>query len=144
MMNTSQAPNLEDIHRKMHGIAEQFKIMNEINAHLVQHLATANPPLATALISEDANRSCHSHRSRDQESQNCYNVDQGHSIRSRQHRSASLHSKRGRIHVMSESQSSSRTQDIEGNKTRTRGKSPHRNDREHSTVINPPLRRLRT
>ncbi|GFY96622.1 hypothetical protein Acr_11g0009280 [Actinidia rufa] len=35
MANISQAPNLENIHREMHGIAEQIKIMNEINARLV-------------------------------------------------------------------------------------------------------------
>ncbi|GFY95612.1 hypothetical protein Acr_10g0009970 [Actinidia rufa] len=32
--NTSQALDLEGIHREMHGIAEQIRIMNEINAHL--------------------------------------------------------------------------------------------------------------
>ncbi|GFS38024.1 hypothetical protein Acr_00g0055200 [Actinidia rufa] len=35
MANISQAPNLEGIiHREMHGIAEQIRIMNEINARL--------------------------------------------------------------------------------------------------------------
>ena len=40
MANTSQAPDLEGIHREMYGIVEQIRIMNEINARLVQHLAT--------------------------------------------------------------------------------------------------------
>ncbi|GFY96627.1 hypothetical protein Acr_11g0009330 [Actinidia rufa] len=57
MANISQAPNLENIHREMHGIAEQIKIMNEINARLVQHLATNNPPPPTAHVLEDVDRS---------------------------------------------------------------------------------------
>ncbi|GFZ21574.1 hypothetical protein Acr_29g0007360 [Actinidia rufa] len=61
MTNTGHAPNLKGIHREMHGIAEQIRIMNEINAHLVQHLATNNPPLATAPVLEEADRSPHSH-----------------------------------------------------------------------------------
>ncbi|GFZ14714.1 hypothetical protein Acr_24g0009040 [Actinidia rufa] len=40
MVNASQASDLESIHHEMYGIAEQIKIMNEINALLVQHLAT--------------------------------------------------------------------------------------------------------
>ena len=35
MENAGQAPDLEGIHREMHGIAEQIKIMNEINVRLV-------------------------------------------------------------------------------------------------------------
>ncbi|PSS36080.1 TRNA (guanine(9)-N1)-methyltransferase [Actinidia chinensis var. chinensis] len=37
MANTSQAPDLEDIHRGMHGIAKQIRIINEINACLSCH-----------------------------------------------------------------------------------------------------------
>ncbi|GFZ01097.1 hypothetical protein Acr_14g0007320 [Actinidia rufa] len=72
MANTSQTSDLEGIHHEMHGIAKQIKIMNEINALPVQYLATNNPPLATAPILEEANRSCRSHRSGDQDSQNCH------------------------------------------------------------------------
>ena len=53
MANNSQALDLEGIHREMHGIAEQIRIMNEINARLVQHLATNNPPHPTAPVQED-------------------------------------------------------------------------------------------
>ncbi|GFS30899.1 hypothetical protein Acr_00g0014650 [Actinidia rufa] len=69
MANTSQATDLEGIHREMHGIAKQIRIMNEINAHLVEHLATNNPPPPIALVSEDANRSRRSYRFGDQDSQ---------------------------------------------------------------------------
>ena len=34
MASTNQALDLEGIHREMHGIADQIKIMNEINARL--------------------------------------------------------------------------------------------------------------
>ena len=52
MAMSSQALDLEGIHREMHGIAEQIRIMNKINARLVQHLATNNPPLAVAPVQE--------------------------------------------------------------------------------------------
>lgn len=35
MASVGQAPDLEGIHREMHEIAEQIRIMNEINARLV-------------------------------------------------------------------------------------------------------------
>ncbi|GFZ06644.1 hypothetical protein Acr_18g0008140 [Actinidia rufa] len=63
MANTGQAPNLEGIHREMHGIIEQIRIMNELNVRMVHHLTTNNLPPVTSLIPEDAGRSCHSHRS---------------------------------------------------------------------------------
>ncbi|PSS08046.1 Chromosome-anchoring protein like [Actinidia chinensis var. chinensis] len=66
--NTSQAPNLEGIHREMHGITEKIRIMNKINARLEKHLATNNQPPPAAPISEDANQSRRSHRSGDQNS----------------------------------------------------------------------------
>ncbi|GFZ20946.1 hypothetical protein Acr_29g0001080 [Actinidia rufa] len=68
MANTSQAPNLEGIRREMHGIAEKIRVMNEINARLVQHLAINNLP-PTAPIPKDADRSRRSRRSSDYESQ---------------------------------------------------------------------------
>ena len=57
--------------------------MNEINARLVQHLAINNLPPVTAPVPEEVNRSCHSHRSGDQDSQNRHSVGQGHSTRRR-------------------------------------------------------------
>ena len=59
MANNSQALDLEGIHREMHGITKQVKIMNEINACLVQHPA--------APIREDADRSHRAYRSGDQD-----------------------------------------------------------------------------
>ena len=46
MTNCSQAPDLEGIHPDMHGIAEQIRIINELNARLMHHLAHT-PTLAT-------------------------------------------------------------------------------------------------
>ena len=61
MANTGQALDLKGIHCDMHGIAKQIRIMNEINARLVQPFATNNPPPATTLVSEDTDRSRLSH-----------------------------------------------------------------------------------
>ncbi|GFZ06564.1 hypothetical protein Acr_18g0007340 [Actinidia rufa] len=84
MANTSQAPDLEGIiHHEMHGIVEQIKIMNKINARLVQYLATNNPHPFTAPILKDVDRSRHSHRSGDQDSQNHHSTDQENSTRRR-------------------------------------------------------------
>ena len=47
MDGASQALDLEDIHSEMHDIVEQIRILNELNARQVQHLATNNPTLAT-------------------------------------------------------------------------------------------------
>ncbi|GFS31429.1 hypothetical protein Acr_00g0017230 [Actinidia rufa] len=63
MANTSQAPDLEGLHREIHGMAEQMRIMNENNAHLVQLLAAANPPPPAAPPIPDIERSHHSNRS---------------------------------------------------------------------------------
>ncbi|GFY95388.1 root hair defective 3 GTP-binding protein [Actinidia rufa] len=131
MANTNQAPDLESIHCEMHGIFEQIRIMNEINSHLMQHLAINNPPPATAPLPEDADRSHRSFQSGDQDLQNCHSAGQGHSTRSCQHQSASLHSKRGKSHGMSESRSFRRTQDTMCEKTRRRGRSPRWDDRVH-------------
>ena len=68
MDGTNQALDLEGIHDEMHDIVKQIRIMNELNARLVQHLTTNNPALATAPIPEDANQSCNSHRSSDYDS----------------------------------------------------------------------------
>ena len=47
MANTSQAPDLDGLHREIHNIVEQIRIMNQNNARLIQHLPTNNlpPPL---------------------------------------------------------------------------------------------------
>ncbi|GFZ15791.1 hypothetical protein Acr_25g0002000 [Actinidia rufa] len=63
MANTSQAPDLEDLHREIHGMAEQMKIMNENNARLVQLVAAVNPPPTAAPPIPDIERSHHSNRS---------------------------------------------------------------------------------
>ncbi|GFY97755.1 hypothetical protein Acr_12g0002960 [Actinidia rufa] len=63
MANTSQAQDLEGLHREIHGMAEQMRIMNENNARLVQLLAAANPPPPAAPPIPDVERSHHSNRS---------------------------------------------------------------------------------
>ncbi|GFY95657.1 hypothetical protein Acr_10g0010420 [Actinidia rufa] len=85
MANTSQALNLEGIHHEMHGIAEQIRIMNEINVRLVQHLAINNPPPPTASLPKDADPSRCSCRSGDQDSQSRHSTGRGHSARIHPH-----------------------------------------------------------
>ena len=53
----------------MHGIAEYIRIMNDFNAHLVQHLATNNLPPAIALVHEEADQSRISRRLGDRDYQ---------------------------------------------------------------------------
>ncbi|GFS42971.1 hypothetical protein Acr_00g0082850 [Actinidia rufa] len=56
MANLGQIPDLEGLHREIHDMAEQMRIMNENNGRLMQLLTTANPPLPAAppsLISSD-------------------------------------------------------------------------------------------
>ncbi|GFY91069.1 hypothetical protein Acr_07g0012650 [Actinidia rufa] len=60
MANASQVPNLEGLHREIHGMAEQMRIMNENNARLVQLLTAANPPPPAAPPIPDIERSHHS------------------------------------------------------------------------------------
>ncbi|GFY92808.1 hypothetical protein Acr_08g0012040 [Actinidia rufa] len=48
MANPAQAPDLEGLHREIHDMAEQMRIMNENNGRLMQLLAAANPPLPAA------------------------------------------------------------------------------------------------
>ena len=55
MAGTNQAPNPEWVHHDMHDIVEKIRIMNEINAQLMQHLATNNSAPATFPVFEDAN-----------------------------------------------------------------------------------------
>ncbi|GFZ16797.1 hypothetical protein Acr_26g0000670 [Actinidia rufa] len=65
MANTSQVPDLEGLHREVHVMAEQMRIMNENNGRLMQLLTAANPqPLAAPSV-PDVERSRHSNRSWD-------------------------------------------------------------------------------
>ncbi|GFY82856.1 hypothetical protein Acr_02g0010960 [Actinidia rufa] len=65
MVNTSQAPNLEGLHREIDGMDEQMRVMNENNTRLIQLLATTNPPPSVALPIPDIERSHRSCRSGD-------------------------------------------------------------------------------
>ncbi|GFZ19866.1 hypothetical protein Acr_28g0005710 [Actinidia rufa] len=90
MANPGQAPDLEGLHREIHDMAEQMRIMNENNGRLMQLLAAANPPLPAAPPIPDIERSRHSNRSGDR-SQNvsANRVGRGR----RQAPSSSLHEK---------------------------------------------------
>ncbi|GFY91215.1 hypothetical protein Acr_07g0014110 [Actinidia rufa] len=63
MANTSQVPDLEGLHREIHDMAEQMRIMNENNGRLMQLLAAANPPPPVAPPVPDIERSRHSNQS---------------------------------------------------------------------------------
>ncbi|GFZ06594.1 hypothetical protein Acr_18g0007640 [Actinidia rufa] len=65
MANTSQVLDLEGLHREIHGRAEQMRLMNENNAHLIQLVVAAHPPLPAAPPIPDAERSHCYHRSGD-------------------------------------------------------------------------------
>ncbi|GFY92813.1 hypothetical protein Acr_08g0012090 [Actinidia rufa] len=63
MANPAHAPDLEGLHREIHDMAEQMRIMNENNGRLMQLLAAANPPPPAAPLIPDVERSRHSNRS---------------------------------------------------------------------------------
>ncbi|GFY94070.1 hypothetical protein Acr_09g0005160 [Actinidia rufa] len=116
MANTSQVPDLEGLHREMHGIAEQIRITNENNALLIQHLTTNNPPPPTiAPIQEELDRSRHSCRSDDHKS------------------STPL-----------EYRSSNETHDLYGEETRKHGRSLRRDDQAPKYRDKSTTRRSRT
>ncbi|GFZ05305.1 hypothetical protein Acr_17g0008770 [Actinidia rufa] len=56
-------PDLEGLHREVHDMAEQMRIMNENNGRLMQLLAAANPQPPAAPSVPDVERSRHSNRS---------------------------------------------------------------------------------
>ncbi|GFZ06729.1 hypothetical protein Acr_18g0008990 [Actinidia rufa] len=70
MANTSQDLDLEGLHRGIHGMAEQMRVMNKNNARLIQLLAAANPPPLASPSIPDIERSHHSHCSGHDHSQN--------------------------------------------------------------------------
>ena len=60
MANSNQALDPKGIHREMHGIVEQIKVINKLNARLVQQLIQT-PALATIPIQKGSNQSYLSH-----------------------------------------------------------------------------------
>ena len=115
----------------MHDMAKKMRIMNENNTRLIQHLTTANPlPPATHPV-PDIQRSL---QSGDDNSQNNSSTGQA---QNRRRRSPSLSPLCYRS-SSSESESSSRTPEMEGEELQWRGRSSHRDDwaprrRDHST-----------
>ncbi|GFZ08820.1 hypothetical protein Acr_20g0006280 [Actinidia rufa] len=69
MAITRQALDLEGLHRKIHSMAEQMRIMNENNARLTQHLTTNNPPPPLATLIPEVQQSRRSQRTGDNEFQ---------------------------------------------------------------------------
>ncbi|GFY80685.1 hypothetical protein Acr_01g0004940 [Actinidia rufa] len=63
MANPGQVPDLEGLHREIHDMAEQMRIMNENNGRLMQLLTTANPQLPAAPPVPDIERSRHFNQS---------------------------------------------------------------------------------
>ncbi|GFY85672.1 hypothetical protein Acr_04g0004100 [Actinidia rufa] len=85
LANTSQVLDLEGLHREIHGMAEQMRLMNENNVRLIQLLVAANlpPPIAPPIL--DAERSHRSRRSGDHSQNHSTDREQRD-----QHRSPSL------------------------------------------------------
>ena len=78
MANTSQPLDLKRLHREIHGMAEQMRIMNENNACLIQHLVASNPlpPAAPPVLDMQQ-----SHWSGDDDSLNNYSIGQARNRR---------------------------------------------------------------
>ncbi|GFZ03434.1 hypothetical protein Acr_16g0000580 [Actinidia rufa] len=70
MANPGQVPDLEGLHREIHDMAEQMRIMNENNGRLMQLLTAVNPQLPAAPSVPDIERSQHSNRSGDRSHNN--------------------------------------------------------------------------
>ncbi|GFZ17148.1 hypothetical protein Acr_26g0004180 [Actinidia rufa] len=73
MVNTNQTPNLEGLHREIHDMAEQMRIMNENNARLIQHLTTSPLPQAAPHVLEVQRPRC-SNRSGGEESHSHHSI----------------------------------------------------------------------
>ncbi|GFS35922.1 hypothetical protein Acr_00g0042720 [Actinidia rufa] len=112
MANPGQVPNLEGLHREIHDMAEQMRIMNENNGRLMQLLTAANPQLPAAPSVPDAERSRHSNSSEDRS----HNVS---TERARGRRRAPSPSLRERSSSSESSQTQARVR---------RGRSPNRGD----------------
>ncbi|GFZ06659.1 hypothetical protein Acr_18g0008290 [Actinidia rufa] len=112
MANPGQVPDLEGLHREIHDMAEQMRIMNENNGRLMQLLTAANPQLPTAPSVPDVERSRHSNRSGDRS----HNVS---TERTRGRRRAPSPSLRERSSSSESSQTRARVR---------RGRSPNRGD----------------
>ncbi|GFZ18326.1 hypothetical protein Acr_27g0000650 [Actinidia rufa] len=111
MANTNQVPDLKGLHREIHDMAEQMRIMNENNGRLMQLLTTANPPLPAAPPVPAIERSRHSIRLGD--------------------RSQNVSTERVRGRRRAPSPSSHGGSSSESSKTPARarrGRSPHRGD----------------
>ncbi|GFY85492.1 hypothetical protein Acr_04g0002300 [Actinidia rufa] len=130
MANPGQAPDLEGLHREIHDMAKQMRIMNENNGRLMQLLTTANPQLSAAPSVPDVERSRQSNRSGDRS----HNVS---TERARGRHRASSPSLRERSSSSESSQTRARAR---------RGKSPHRGDqieaRNKSTSKTDPMDHL--
>ncbi|GFY98627.1 hypothetical protein Acr_13g0000280 [Actinidia rufa] len=112
MANPGQVPDLEGLHREIHDMAEQMRIMNENNGRLMQLLTATNPQLPAAPSVPDVERSRHSNRSGDRS----HNVSTERARGRRRAPSPSLHE---------------RSSSSESSQTRARvrrGRSPNRGD----------------
>ncbi|XP_057510773.1 uncharacterized protein LOC130793147 [Actinidia eriantha] len=118
MANTSQVLDLEGLHREIHSMAEQMRIMNKNNALLMQLLAVANPQPPAAPPIPDIERSHHSSRSGGRS-----NNPSTERTRRGKHRAPSPS-----LRERSSSSESSKTPAARGEETR-RGRSPRRGDR---------------
>ncbi|GFS41689.1 hypothetical protein Acr_00g0075810 [Actinidia rufa] len=112
MANPGQVPDLEGLHREIHDMAEQMRIMNENNGRLMQLLTAVNPQLPAAPSVPDAERSRHSNRSGDRS----HNVS---TERARDRRQAPSPSLRERSSSSESSQTRAKVR---------RGRSPNRGD----------------
>ncbi|GFY81104.1 hypothetical protein Acr_01g0009130 [Actinidia rufa] len=112
MADPGQTPDLEGLHREIHDMAEQMRIMNENNGRLMQLLTAANPQPPAAPSVPDVERSRHSNHLGDRS----HNVS---TERARGRRRAPSPSLRERSSSSESSQTRSRVR---------RGRSLHRGD----------------